>query len=85
MRHNILFILLTLFLTVGQAPSLRAQSAAPTDTVYNPAILFSGLPKTYEIADITVKGADNYEDYIIIGYSGLDFDAFLRHAPCSGW
>lgn len=71
MRHNILFILLTLFLTVGQAPSLRAQSAAPTDTVYNPAILFSGLPKTYEIADITVKGADNYEDYIIIGYSGL--------------
>ena len=71
MRHNILFILLTLFLTVGQAPSLRAQSAAPTDTVYNPAILFSGLPKTYEIADITVNGADNYEDYIIIGYSGL--------------
>ena len=71
MRHNILFILLTLFLTVGPAPSLRAQSAAPTDTVYNPAILFSGLPKTYEIADITVKGADNYEDYIIIGYSGL--------------
>ena len=36
-----------------------------------PPIVYSGLPTTYEIADIKVTGADNYEDYIVIGYSGL--------------
>ena len=41
------------------------------DTIYNPNIIYSGMPKTYEIAGIKVTGADNYEDYIIIGYSGL--------------
>ena len=30
------------------------------------------MPRKYEIADITVSGAtDNYEDFVIIGYSGL--------------
>ena len=70
-RNNILYILLFLALTVGSSAPLRAQAPAATDTVYNPTILFTGLPKTYEIADITVNGADNYEDYIVIGYSGL--------------
>lgn len=51
--------------------SFGASAQAPSDTVYNPNILFTGLPKTYEIADIQVKGADNYEDYIVIGYTGL--------------
>lgn len=27
--------------------------------------------KTYEIADITVTGADSYEDFVLIGFSGL--------------
>lgn len=71
MRHNILYILLSLSLTVGSVAGLRAQAPAATDTIYNPTVLFTGLPKTYEIADIVVNGADNYEDYIVIGYSGL--------------
>ena len=50
----------------------------PADTVYNPTLLFTGLPKTYEIADIQVKGADNYEDYIVIGYSGLKVGDLLQ-------
>ncbi|MDE6430771.1 MAG: outer membrane protein assembly factor BamA, partial [Duncaniella sp.] len=50
---------------------LSVNAQAPADTIYNPTILFTGLPKTYEIADIQVKGADNYEDYIIINYTGL--------------
>ena len=29
------------------------------------------MPRSYEIAGIKVTGVDNYEDYIIIGYSGL--------------
>ncbi|MDE6174820.1 MAG: outer membrane protein assembly factor BamA [Duncaniella sp.] len=62
------FITFLLFLSALTA-NVCAQT--PTDTVYNPDILFTGLPKTYEIADIQVKGADNYEDYIVIGYTGL--------------
>ena len=62
------FITFLLFLS---ALTANVCAQAPTDTVYNPDILFTGLPKTYEIADIQVKGADNYEDYIVIGYTGL--------------
>ena len=51
------------------APKLHAAEA--TDTIYNPPIVYSGLPSKYEIAGIRVQGADNYEDYIVIGYSGL--------------
>lgn len=61
--------LLLLLMSVSVAFTASAQSE--TDTVYNPNILFTGLPKAYEIADIQVKGADNYEDYIVIGYTGL--------------
>lgn len=28
-------------------------------------------PKTYEIADITITGASSYEDFVLIGFSGL--------------
>ena len=51
--------------------SFGVSAQATTDTIYNPTIHFTGLPKTYEIADIQVKGADNYEDYIVVGYTGL--------------
>jgi len=43
----------------------------PVDTIYNPKILFTGMPRTYEIAGISVKGADNYEDFIVLNYAGL--------------
>ena len=29
------------------------------------------MPRTYEIAGIRVTGAPNYDDFIILGYSGL--------------
>ncbi len=32
---------------------------------------YSTTRKSYEIAGITVTGADNYEDFVIIGFSGL--------------
>ena len=34
-------------------------------------ILYNGTPKKYEIADIKVTNIDNYEDYVLIGISGL--------------
>ncbi len=36
-----------------------------------PVIVYSGNPKKYEIAAIEVEGVKNYEDYILIGLSGL--------------
>lgn len=48
-----------------------ATAQVTNDTIYNPKVIFSGMPQKYEIAGIKVTGVDNYEDYIIIGYSGL--------------
>ncbi len=62
-----MLIILGLIMT-GVLPS---QAQLPTDTVVNPTVIFSGIPKTYEIAGIRITGADNYEDKNIIGYTGL--------------
>lgn len=58
-----------ILLLFAAAPAASAQ--LPVDTIYNPKVNFGGIPSTYEIADIRVVGADNYEPHIIIGYSGL--------------
>lgn len=49
----------------------KAQDEAPLDTIYAPNVLFTGMPRTYEIAGIKVTGAPNYDDFIVIGYTGL--------------
>ncbi len=67
MKYRLLPLFLLLLATV--VPGLSAQER--TDTIYNPPIVYSGMPSTYEIAGLRVTGADNYEDYIVIGYSGL--------------
>ena len=44
------------------------------DSVENaplPVIEYTLQRKTYEIADIQVTGADSYEDFVLIGFSGL--------------
>ncbi|MDE6668737.1 MAG: hypothetical protein K2K26_03515, partial [Muribaculaceae bacterium] len=57
--------------------SIKAQdtgeslTALPVDTIYNPDIIYSPMPRTYEIAGIKVTGVPNVEDYVITGYSGL--------------
>lgn len=50
---------------------LPIESAMPVDTIYNPEVIYSPLPRTYEIAGIKVTGVPGTEDYVIIGYSGL--------------
>ena len=42
-----------------------------TDVIEKPTILYSSTPKRYEIGGITVSGIDDYEDYVLIGLSGL--------------
>ena len=68
-------ILLTLMFLTLAATSAQSQNTKETynvgDTIYNPKIVFTGAPSKYEIAGIRVEGVDNYEDNIIIGYSGL--------------
>ena len=54
----------------GMASS-NAVAQVANDTIYNPKVIFTGMPKKYEIAGLKVTGVDNYEDYIVIGYSGL--------------
>ncbi|MCH5232781.1 MAG: outer membrane protein assembly factor BamA [Muribaculaceae bacterium] len=41
------------------------------DTIYNPDIIYSPIPKVYEIAGIRVEGINHEDDYIIIANSGL--------------
>ena len=50
-------------------------SSVYTDTVdaltVVPTIEYTMQRKTYEIAGISVTGADSYEDFVLIGFSGL--------------
>ena len=68
MRHSLSIIILTL------SGILLFQSSAQANNNEDdkkPVILYNSSPKSYEIADIKVTGVDNYEDYVLIGISGL--------------
>ena len=39
--------------------------------IVNPDITYSGTPKTYRLAGLTVTGIEGYEDYVLTGISGL--------------
>ena len=60
-----LFICLFGFSATGLAQDVNI------DEDSKPVILYSSTPKQYEIADIKVEGIQNYEDYVLIGLSGL--------------
>ena len=44
-------------------------AAAPQETL--PSVEYTHQRRTYEIAGIKVSGADSYEDFVLIGFSGL--------------
>ena len=68
MRYKIFLIPLLLFVAL---PFLDAVAQAPADTIYNPKVTFSTMPRTYEIAGISIEGAPNYDDNLILGYADL--------------
>ena len=70
---NIKHKLLSLLALAMALPTVAATQDMQTvnDTIYNPKIIFTGTPTKYEIAGIRVEGVDNYDESIIIGYSGL--------------
>lgn len=73
MRKPIIMLLslraLVLTLLISGAAGMSAQT--PTDTIINPTMIFSGIPKTYEIAGIRIVGADNYEEKNLLSYAGI--------------
>lgn len=65
-------LLISLAVAALALPASRALAQTPAnDTIYAPDIIYSPIPKVYEIAGIKVTGVPNTEDYVIIGYSGL--------------
>lgn len=52
--------------------TVKAQdNNTPTEEDDTPVITYTGNPKKYEIGGIEVEGIKNYEDYVLIGLSGL--------------
>lgn len=68
-RLSLILLTITCFLT-GLSTRAQAQGAL-NDTIYKPTILYNGTPKKYEIADIKINEIPGYEDYVLIGISGL--------------
>lgn len=69
-RYRIIAFILAL-MAICPFKSNAFELAVPTDTIYNPNVIYSPIPKVYEIAGIKVSGVDYVDDYVIIGYSGL--------------
>ena len=68
-KHKLLSLLaVAMFLPVAAGAQ---ETRTVNDTIYNPKIVFAGTPTKYEIAGLRVEGVDNYDENIIIGYSGL--------------
>ncbi|MDD3080501.1 MAG: outer membrane protein assembly factor BamA [Paludibacter sp.] len=67
MQHKITFILL--FLGVFSYSSFAQTNE--NDSTALPVIEYSSTAPKYEIAEISVTGASNYEDFVLIGFSGL--------------
>lgn len=64
---NLIWLSLLCALPLAAQTDLVADTAAaPT-----PSIEYTMQRKTYEIAGISVTGADSYEDFVLIGFSGL--------------
>lgn len=73
MKHFLTF-LFSAFAFMASLPASALDitlPGAPVDTVYQPDVIYSPIPKKYEIAGINVKGIPENEHYLVIGYSGL--------------
>ena len=62
------------FIFLGFACGAFAQESDTTQVEVPaevPVINYSSMPKRYKIADIKVTGIKNYDDFVLIGFSGL--------------
>ena len=65
MIRRFLYLISILFLTQSLAAQVITREV-------NPVIDYSRTPKTYYIGNITVDGVKNYDEYLLIGLSGLN-------------
>ena len=61
-------VVMTLSLVICQ---LSFTTARAQDFIVNPEISYAGTPRQCEIGGIAVEGVTEYEDYVVIGLSGL--------------
>lgn len=73
MHYRISSIFIAFICLLGYVVPAIAQEVetTATDDESKPIILYSEIPKKYEIGGISVEGVSNYEDYVLIGLSGL--------------
>jgi len=69
MQYKSFFISLIMLWGLAQGP--KAAVVMQNDTTDIPVIEYTSSAPKYEIAAITLSGADNYEDFVLIGFSGL--------------
>lgn len=63
---------LSLLFLLVLATCLSAMGQEAQDTIFHPSVNHtSNVARKYTIRDIEISGADNYEDYVLIGFSGL--------------
>ncbi len=63
--------MLLVFPLAAQVVETNDTAVAAVEPMPVPEIEYSMHAKTYEIAGISVTGADSYEDFVLIGFSGL--------------
>ena len=54
------------------AASCLAARMNAQETIVNPDISYAGTPRICEIAGLTAKGVEGYEEYVLTGLSGLE-------------
>ena len=70
MKHLLKYLFTLLMLLPLPAMALDILPARQ-DTIYNPNVIYTTMPRTYEIAGIRVSGLPNADDYSIISSCGL--------------
>ncbi len=71
MRAKTLTVFVLLAFAASGSVSAQDAREVEADSVALPVIEYGTTSRKYEIAEITISGADNYEDFVLIGYSGL--------------
>lgn len=70
MKHLLKYLILAVLLIPVSASALDILTT-PEDTIVNPNIIYTSMPKTYEIAGIKVTGLTDADEYSIISSCGL--------------
>ena len=70
-RYILMLCALMMGLTARAQDTIPAVDTMAIDSANLPTITYGLQRQTYTIADIKVSGADSYEDFVLIGFSGL--------------